>query len=67
MLVQTSTEDQILEIVRAYPDSTLEEVTQRLPELHWSEVFLVVDHLRRLGHLRLTQSSGGLITTLHLP
>ena len=67
MLQQTSTEEQILELVRAYPDSTLEEVTQQLPELHWTEVFLAVHHLRRLGHLLLTQSNGGLITKLHLP
>ena len=67
MLQQASTDDQILEVVRAYPDSTLEEVTQQLPELHWSEVFLAVHRLRRLGHLLLTQSSGGLITTLRLP
>jgi len=67
MLQQTSVEDQILAVVRAYPDSTLEEVTQQLPEMHWSEVFLAVHHLRRLGRLWLTQSSGGLITTLHLP
>jgi hypothetical protein len=61
MLQQTSTEDQILAVVKAYPDSTLEEVTQQLPEMHWAEVFLVVHHLRRLGRLQLTQSSGGLI------
>jgi hypothetical protein len=56
--------DQILEAVRAHPDCTLEELTQRLQELNWSEVFLEVDRLSRSGQLRLTQSSTGFLTTL---
>jgi hypothetical protein len=59
--------DQILEAVKANPDCTLEEVTRQLPELYWSEVFLEVERLSRLGHLRMIQSSLGLTTTLRLP
>ena len=67
MLQQGTTGDRILEIVRADPDCTLEEVTRQLPELYWSDVFLEVERLRRSGQLQLTQSSLGLTTTLRLP
>ena len=67
MLQQGTTGDRILEIVRADPDCTLEEVTRRLPELYWSDVFLEVERLRRSGQLQVTQSSLGLTTTLRLP
>jgi hypothetical protein len=68
MLQQVTTiGDQILEVVRAHPDCMLEEVTQQLPELHWSEVFIEVDRLSRLGHVRITQSRFGLTATLRLP
>ena len=66
MLQQGTITDQILDVVQAHPDCTLEELIQQLPELCWSEVFLAVDRLMRSGRLRLTQSSGGLITTLRL-
>ena len=39
MLQQGTTGDRILEIVRAGPDCTLEEVTPQLPELYWAEYF----------------------------
>ncbi len=67
MLQQETIGDQILEVVRANPDCTLEEVTRELQELYWSEVFLEVERLSRLGQLRLIQSSLGLTTTLRLP
>ncbi len=67
MLQQVTIADQILDVVRVHPDCTLEELMQQLPELCWSEVFLAVDRLRRLGHLQLTQSSSGMMTTLRLP
>jgi hypothetical protein len=38
-----------------------------LQEVYWSEVFLEVERLSRLGQLRLIQSSFGLTTTLRLP
>jgi hypothetical protein len=67
MLQQGTIGDRILEIVRARPDCTLEEVTRQLPELYWSDVFLEVDRLRRTGQLQVTQSSLGLTTALRLP
>jgi hypothetical protein len=67
MLQQGTVGDQILDVVRANPDCTLEEVTRQLSELYWSEVFLEVERLSRLGQLRLIQSSLGLTTTLRLP
>jgi len=66
MLQQGTTGDRILEIVRADPDCTLEEVTRQLPELYWSDVFIEVERLRRSGQLQVTQSSLGLTTTLRL-
>ena len=42
--------DRILEVVRAHPDCTVEEVTQQLPDLYWSDVFLEVERLSRSGH-----------------
>jgi hypothetical protein len=67
MLQQETTTDQVLEVVRAHPDCTLDEVTEKLPKLHWSDVFVAVDNLSRSGHLRLTQRNLGLTTTLSLP
>ena len=49
--------ERILHTVRGIPDCTLEELTHRLPDLSWSEVFLEVDRLSRSGQLILTQSS----------
>lgn len=65
MLKQGTPADEILDIVKAYPGCTLDELTQRLPKWNWSEVFIEVDRLSRLGQLRLTQSGAGFITTLH--
>ena len=67
MLQEGTIGDRILEIVRANPDCTLEEVTRQLPELYWSDLFLEVERLRRSGQLQMTQSSSGLTTTLRLP
>ena len=68
MLQQVTTiGDQILEVMKAHPDCTLEEVIHQLPEWDWLEVFLEVDRLNRKNRLRLSQSSLGLTTTLRLP
>ena len=56
--------NQIIDVVKASPDCSLEELTLRLRELHWSDVFYEVERLSRCGRLRLTQSSLGLTTTL---
>ena len=67
MLQQVTIGDQILEMVRANPDCTLEEVTQQLPELHWSDVFVEVEHLSRLGHLQVLHNSVLSTIILRLP
>ena len=66
MLQHATIEDRILDMVRANPGCTIEEVTQQFPDLHWSAVFIEVDRLRRLGRLRLLHNS--LVTiSLRLP
>lgn len=64
MLEQGTVTEEILDIVKAHPDCTLDELTQRLQKWNWSEVFIEVDRLSRLGRLRLNQSGVGFITTL---
>ena len=59
--------DRILEVVRANPDCSLDEVVQKLPDLQWSDVFMAVDRLNRLGRLRLIQDISLRTTSVHLP
>ncbi len=66
MLREDTVGEEILEVVRANPDCTLEELTQRLDWLSWSQVFLEVDRLSRSGQLILTQTGIGFITTLRV-
>lgn len=56
--------ERILHTVRGMPDCSLDELTDRLPDLSWSEVFLEVDRLSRSGQLILTQSRVRCSTTL---
>ena len=56
--------DQILEFVKAHPNCTLDDVTLRLQEWNWSDVFIEVDRLNRLGRLRLIRSGTGYVTRL---
>ena len=65
MLEQSTAADEIINMVKTYPGCTLDELTERLPALNWSEVFIEVDRLSRIGWLQLTQSGAGFITTLH--
>ncbi|MDF0643202.1 MAG: hypothetical protein P0111_04175 [Nitrospira sp.] len=58
--------DQILEAVSEHPDCTLDELVQRLPDFHWSHIFLEVDQLSRTGRLRLTRTGSGFVTTLRV-
>lgn len=58
--------DQILEAVGEHPDCTLDELVQRLPDFHWSHIFLEVDQLSRAGRLRLTKTGSGFVTTLRV-
>jgi len=59
--------DRILEVVRANPGCTVEEVMGQLPDLRWSEALHEVLTLRRLGQLELNESSLGWTTTLCPP
>jgi len=59
--------DRILEVVKANPGCTLEEVMGRLPDLRWSDVLHEVLTLRRLGQLELDESTLGWTTTLCPP
>ena len=66
MRPQATIGERILELVSANPDCTMEEVMQQLPELSWSDVFLEVERLARVGQLRLIQNSLLLAITLRL-
>jgi hypothetical protein len=59
--------DRVLEVVRTNPDCTLDEVVQQLPDVHWSDVFLEVDRLNRLGRLRLIQNISLRATSMYIP
>ena len=67
MASQQTISDRILDIVKANPDSTLDSVTQEMPDLHWSDVFMEVDRLNRLGRLRLVQNISLRATSIYLP
>jgi hypothetical protein len=57
--------DQILEVVKANPGCTLDELILSLSGLSWSDVFLEVDRLSRSGQLRLTKSGSRFLTKVH--
>ena len=59
--------DRILEVVRANPGCTMEEVMGLLPDLRWSDVLHEVLTLRRLGQLELNESTLGWTTAFHPP
>ena len=67
MLSEPPIGDRILELVRANPDCSLDDVVQQLPDILWSDVFIEVDRLNRLGHLRLIQDISLRATSIHLP
>ena len=56
---------QILELVRANPGCGLDELTERLPAVQWSDVFIEVDRLSRSGQLRLIKQNSGFLMKLH--
>lgn len=66
MLGQSIVTDQILRFVKTHPGCGLEELTEQLPELHWSEVFIEVDRLSRTGRLRLSKSGSGFLMKLDI-
>ena len=59
--------DRILAVVKTNPDCSLDDVVQQLPDLLWSDVFMAVDRLNRLGRLRLIQDISLRATNIHLP
>lgn len=59
--------ERILEVVRTNPDCSLDDVVQQLPDLQWSDVFMEVDRLNRLGRLRLIQDISLRATSIQLP
>lgn len=67
MLSELAIGDRILEVVRTNPDCSLDEVVQQLPDLLWSDVFMAVDRLNRLGRLRFIQDISLRATSIHLP
>lgn len=56
MLSAAPISDRVLEVVRTNPNCTLDEVVDHLPDVPWSDVFMEVDRLNRLGRLRLVQN-----------
>lgn len=65
MLEQVTAADEILDMVKAHPGCTLDELTQYLRSWNWAKVFIEVDHLSRVGRLRLVRSDTSLITMLY--
>ena len=59
--------DRVLEVVRTNPHCSLDEVVQQLPDLQWSDVFMEVNRLNRLGRLRLIQNISLSATSMYLP
>jgi len=57
MLQQATIRDQILEVVKANPGCTLEQVTQQFPDQHWYCVYIEVERLCQSGDLRLIHKS----------
>jgi len=66
MLHQAFLGDQILDVVRAHPGCTLDELILSLPGVSWSDVFLEVDRMSRSGQLQLTQNNARTVTTLRV-
>jgi hypothetical protein len=56
---------QILHLVRANPGCGLDDLTEGLPGVQWSDVFVEVDRLSRSGELRVTKSNAGFLLKLH--
>ncbi|HTL62102.1 MAG TPA: hypothetical protein VL261_10690, partial [Nitrospira sp.] len=57
--------EQILQVVRAHPGCGLDDLSERLPALQWSDVFVEVDRLSRSGELRVTRPNPGFLLTLY--
>jgi len=67
MLQAATIGDRILELVKEIHGCTLEEITQRFPDLHWYDVYIEVERLSRSGKLRLIHTSVLSTIVLRLP
>lgn len=54
--------EQILDAVRQTPDCTLQQLVAELYGTPWSQIFLEVEHLSRLGRLELASRGTGCYT-----
>ena len=64
MVQQVTIGDQILEVVRANPGCTMDELTHSLSGVTWSETFLEVGRMSRSGQLRLFKGRAGIMIIL---
>ncbi|HEU4686393.1 MAG TPA: hypothetical protein VFS39_17935 [Nitrospira sp.] len=65
MQQQRNLADQILEIVKAHPGCGLDELTEHLAAVQWSDVFVEVDRLSRSGRLRLIKKDSSFLFKIH--
>jgi hypothetical protein len=54
MDLQTPVTDRILSELQSTPGCDLDTLTQKLPDLSWSQVFLAIDRLSREGVVLVT-------------
>ena len=52
----TAIADKILQVVRAHPGCGLDDLSERLPTVQWSDVFIEVDRLSRSGGVASDQA-----------
>ncbi len=61
----TTVAAQILELVKAHPGCGLDELTEHLPAVQWSDIFVEVDRLSRSGQLRLVKNDPSFLMKIH--
>ncbi len=59
MIQEHPLEDRILEIVADTPGCLLEELVLQCPGATWSQIFVEVDRLSRIGKVDLTKEGPG--------
>ena len=62
---RTAVASKILEVVRAHPGCALDDLVERMSDVQWSDVFMEVDRLSRMGELRISKPNSGFLVTLH--
>ncbi len=53
------TTQQVLELIVREPNSALDEIVLKCPDLTWNQIFLVIDHLSREGIIQLVPYGRG--------